>query len=65
MKLHILHDWSKWSRPTQGYEAGKVQWASCLICGKARFRRLGYDNQIKLSDTNSALDEIDSTNEQG
>ena len=59
MKIHILHKWSKWSKPIESYNSGhKQQWRFCKECNKVVFRTLPWDKQTLLKSILESLKDI-------
>ena len=47
--LHLCR-YSKWGEPVGTYNNGhKQQWRACVVCNKAQFRTLRWDNQTTLT----------------
>jgi len=49
--------YTAWSSPVDGYGANRVQFKRCVDCGKIRYRKIGYAQQITANAMIGALDE--------
>ena len=53
--FHLIHDYSKWSKPIDGYGATTTQFKVCKVCGKIAWRNIGYANQTTAAKQIEAL----------